>query len=86
MTTAVAGPDAGVKQNRRVRVGRVSLLGLLTVGLYVLLFSLEREILALTARGGWSFLIPVGIAFLFSVVHGKFTSEFWEVLGVQAKK
>ena len=86
MTTAVAGPDAGVKQNRRARVGRVSLLGLLTVGLYVLLFSLEREILALTARGGWSFLIPVGIAFLFSVVHGKFTGEFWDVLGIKAKK
>lgn len=30
----------------------------------------------------WLFLIPVAVAFLFSWVHGHFTSQFWELLGL----
>lgn len=61
-------------------------LGVLTVGLYLALFFNEASVLEITRRGQWWFLAPVAIAFLFSFVHGAFTSLFWDVLGVKAKK
>lgn len=61
-------------------------LGLATLILYLALYLLEEHILQLSSRGGWYFLIPVAIAFVFSSVHGAFTARFWDVLGVKAKK
>jgi hypothetical protein len=65
---------------------RALLYGLAALILYFLLYLLEDQILAFTARGGWYFLAPVAIAFLFSYVHGAFTAHFWDVLGIKAKK
>jgi hypothetical protein len=64
-----------------------SLLGFggLTAALYFLLFYFETEIVDATSKGGWSFLIPVGIAFAMSYAHGNFTAAFWEWLGIRAK-
>ena len=61
-------------------------LGAVTSVLYALLFLLEGPVLELSAQGGWCFLIPVAIAFTFSLAHGAFTGNFWDVLGVKAKK
>ncbi|KAF0135529.1 MAG: hypothetical protein FD153_2084 [Rhodospirillaceae bacterium] len=61
-------------------------LGVTSLILYLLLFRYERELLDLSGRGGWSFIIPITIAFVFSFVHGIFTSNFWDVLGVKARK
>lgn len=64
-----------------------SLLGFggLTFTLYFLLFYFEDEIVEITSKGGWSFLIPVGIAFAMSYGHGNFTAAFWDWLGIKAK-
>jgi hypothetical protein len=64
-----------------------SLLGFgsLTAALYVLLFYFEIEIVEITSKGGWSFLIPVVIAFAISYGHGNFTSAFWDWLGIRPK-
>lgn len=64
----------------------VLLWGLLSIGLYGLLWGFEREILTVSAQGRWLFIVPVGIAFLFSFVHGHCTAAFWDSLGIQAKK
>lgn len=73
--------------NQKSRDFRKLLLwGLLSVGLYGLLWTFESEILALSAHGRWYFSVPIAIAFLFSFVHGHFTAEFWDSLGIQAKK
>lgn len=53
--------------------------------LYLLLYLFHEPILTASGRGGWFFLVPIGIAFAFSLVHGKFTGHFWEVFGVRAK-
>ena len=68
------------------QITRAALFGLVSVVLYFLLYLFEDEILAFTSHGGWYFLAPVAIAFLFSFVHGNFTAHFWEVLGIKAKK
>ncbi len=65
-------------------------LGLLSLVLYIQLFHFDaelREITLATNQGHKSyFLVPIGIAFLFSLVHGAFTDRFWDVLGVKARK
>ncbi len=68
------------------QVTKAILYGLATVVLYALLFASETQILSATAKGGWYFLIPVTIAFVFSFTHGNFTALFWDVLGIKAKK
>ncbi len=61
-------------------------LGTVTLVLYAGLFLFEEPILRLAAMGGWYGLIPVAIAFIFSLSHGTFTGHFWDALGVTARK
>jgi len=67
------------------QVARATLFGLASFALYLCLFLFELEILELSVRGSWHFLIPVAIAFVFSFTHGTFTGYFWDALGVRAK-
>ena len=60
--------------------------GVVVAVLYGMLFAYEREVVEICRRGGWWFVFPVGVAFVFSIFHGTFTGLFWDVLGVQAKK
>lgn len=59
--------------------------GVLVIALYSGLYVYENEIIEWSTRGGWYFLVPLTIAFIFSFFHGKFTSDFWNVLGIKAK-
>jgi hypothetical protein len=68
------------------QVLRVFALGSITVVLYWALFHNESLVLDLSSKGHWAFWIPVAIAFVFSFAHGAFTGEFWDVLGIKAKK
>jgi hypothetical protein len=65
---------------------KLSAYGAVVAVLYALLFAYEREVIDICRRGGWWFLFPVTVAFVFSVFHGTFTGLFWDALGVQAKK
>ena len=65
---------------------RTALFGFASVALYFLLYLFEDSILAFTSRGGWYFIAPIVIAFVFSYFHGAFTAYFWDVLGIKAKK
>lgn len=65
---------------------RMIALGTTSALLYALLFWNEATVLELSRRGhGW-FVVPVAIAFVFSLVHGAFTGLFCDVLGVKARK
>lgn len=64
---------------------RTLALGVVSLLLYILLFAYEGEVLKASTAGGWSFAIPILIAFLFSFVHGAFTGGFWDMLGLKAK-
>ncbi|MEO5347734.1 MAG: hypothetical protein H7834_15350 [Magnetococcus sp. YQC-9] len=65
---------------------KLILWGALSIALYAALLIFEKEVLAISSQGRWYFIVPVVIAFVFSFVHGHFTAEFWESLGIQAKK
>ena len=67
-------------------LARTVALGMGSAALYAALYLLAGQIVERSAQGGWTFVIPVAIAFLFSMVHGAFTGHFWDVLGFKAKK
>ncbi len=80
------GALAGTGSSRSRQLVKLVFLGLTSVVLYAGLYAFDEPILESSARGGWYFLIPVIIAFVFSIAHGTFTGHFWEVLGVRAKR
>lgn len=65
-------------------------LGLLSGFLYYMLYLFAgdiRHLAEMTNQGQRSyFLVPIVIAFIFSVVHGLFTDRFWEAMGLKAKR
>jgi hypothetical protein len=65
-------------------------LGVASAGLYLLLFLFSDRLteLAAATRAGASIyaLVPLAVAMVFSFVHGAFTSQFWDLLGLRAKK
>jgi hypothetical protein len=73
-------------RQKGVRLARLTLLGAVVAALYWLLFHYEGRILEVTRHGGWSFVLPLLIAFLFSFAHGSFTGHFWDAMGIKAKK
>lgn len=64
---------------------KVLVSGALTVGCGLILLVHEQELLAMARVGRWNAALPILIAFLFSFLHGNFTSGFWELLGVRAR-
>ncbi len=96
--TASASPQPRTTLLRQLR-GRLMLrpvtkaaigFGVLSGSLYFLLYTFSNEIrniAEMTNRGDKTFfLLPIGIAFLFSLIHGPFTDRFWEALGLKAKR
>ncbi len=65
-------------------------LGVLSGFLYYMLYLFAgdiRHLAELTNQGHKAyFLVPIAIAFVFSVVHGLFTDRFWEAIGLKAKR
>ena len=66
------------------------ILGVASAGLYFLLFLFSDRLtdLATLTREGHKLyaLVPLVIAMVFSFVHGAFTGQFWDLLGLRAKK
>ncbi|MCW8916945.1 MAG: hypothetical protein OQK24_13970 [Magnetovibrio sp.] len=64
--------------------------GLLSGMLYYALYYFNadiRHVGEMTNQGDRTyFLLPIGLAFVFSIVHGIFTDRFWEALGLKAKR
>ena len=67
-------------------LARTVALGVGSAALYLALYLFAGQIVERSAHGGWMFVVPVAIAFLFSMMHGAFTGHFWDVLGFKAKK
>jgi len=70
---------------KKALVGAV-IFGVLSIGLYALLFVKEDLINSTFGKGGAYAVLPIATAFLFSFVHGNFTGNFWTVLGIEAAK
>ena len=60
------------------------------IAMYSLLYFFSQDLIDIAQRAHQGhktlFFIPIVVALVFSLVHGSFTSHFWEVLGIKAKK
>jgi hypothetical protein len=65
-------------------IGKTIAWGLGTVALYAAVFLNGNTVMDYFTRGGWYAALPVGSVFLFSYVHGSFSHNVWEVLGIRA--
>jgi len=72
--------------NRKKALVSAIIFGVLSIGLYAMLFVKEDLINSTFGKGGMYALLPIATAFLFSFIHGSFTGNFWTVLGVEAAK
>lgn len=72
-----------LERNRALR--QTLFYGIISVALYIMLYLFNDKILEFSKQGQWYFIIPVVIAFAFSVVHGNFTGQFWDLFGIKAK-
>jgi hypothetical protein len=63
------------------------LFGAASLALYALLLTNSGLLIELAerTRNGESrfFLVPVSVAFVFSYIHGTFTGQFWDRIGVR---
>jgi len=66
--------------------GAAIILGIISLGLYVGLLTQQEVVNEYFTKGGVYAFLPIAAAFLFSLVHGNFTGNFWTVLGVEASK
>jgi len=66
--------------------GAAIILGVISLALYVGLLTQQEVVNEYFTKGGVYAFLPIGAAFLFSLVHGNFTGNFWTVLGVEASK
>ena len=69
------------------RLLKAIVYGAASLALYALLFVYAGETVELARRTRegekiW-FLVPIVIAFAFSLVHGAFTGSFWEAIGLR---
>ncbi len=60
--------------------------GAATAALYAAVFTNSDTIMHLFTKGGIYALLPVATVFVFSYVHGSFTSNFWSALGIEGSK
>jgi uncharacterized integral membrane protein len=73
------------QSKRKVLIGTL-VFGVLSLALYVFLFTNEKLVMDTFTLGGWHTVYPVGAAFIFSFIHGAFASNFLSLLGIEAKK
>ena len=73
-------------QDRNRAMFQILVYGAISITLYFCLYLFADRILELSRQGEWYFIVPISIAFLFSFVHGHFTGQFWDVLGIKAKQ
>jgi len=66
------------------------ILGVASAGLYFLLFLYADQFarMAEATRAGEKLyaMVPIVVAMVFSFVHGAFTGQFWDLLGLRAKR
>jgi len=74
------------QQSRKRHLSRTLVFGAMAAALYAAVFTHTASITDYFTKGGAYALLPVATVFLFSYVHGSFTSSFWSALGIEGSK
>jgi hypothetical protein len=67
-------------------LGRTAVLGVASAALYAAVFTHTTTVMKYFTKGGLFAALPIITVFVFSFVHGAFTSNLWSVLGIEATK
>lgn len=73
-----------VQERRRKAKGQALIFGAMSAALYAAAFVYAEPMVHMFAKGGMYTLLPIATVFLFSYVHGNFTSSVWTALGIEA--
>jgi hypothetical protein len=65
---------------------RTASYGLLSAGLYTLVFMNADTVMSFFTRGGLHAALPIATVFVFSFAHGAFASNLWSLLGIEAAR
>ncbi len=74
------------KGRKKKPLGQTIVFGLLTAALYAAIFWKSDTVMHYFTRGGVYAALPIATVFLFSFVHGAFSSHLWTLLGIEAAK
>jgi hypothetical protein len=74
------------KTSRGKLLGRTAVLGVASAALYAAVFTHTTTVMKYFTKGGIFAALPIITVFVFSFVHGAFTSNLWSVLGIEATK
>jgi len=75
-----------MSQDRTRALYQTLFYGAISIALYFSLYLFAEPILEMSKQGRWYFIVPIAIAFVFSLVHGNFTGQFWDLFGIKAKQ
>ncbi|MBI5741031.1 MAG: hypothetical protein HZA16_09940 [Nitrospirae bacterium] len=67
-------------------IGKMLFMGVISVALYAALLMKQDFLNEVFGKGGVYAFLPIITAFVFSIVHGSFTGDFWTVMGIEAAK
>jgi len=77
---------ADYSKSTKKPIGKMVLFGICSAIVYGAILSYQGIITAYFTRGALYAALPIAGAFAISYVHGHFTSYFWTVLGIEARK
>jgi len=100
MKAAAAGRGKGSRAHNKIRTYiagtckrldvamalRALVLGVVSLVLYVAVFTHQGLITDICTRGHWYAAFPIIIVLVFSLIHGPFANYSLSLLGVKAKK
>jgi hypothetical protein len=82
----VMAKETHEKLSRGKLIGRTAVLGVASAALYAAVFTHTGTVMKYFTKGGLFAALPIITVFVFSFVHGAFTSNLWSVLGIEATK
>jgi hypothetical protein len=77
---------ADYSKSKKKPIGKLVIFGICSAVGYGVLLTHQGLVTAYFTRGALYALLPIAAAFAISFIHGNFTSYFWTVLGIEAKK
>jgi hypothetical protein len=80
------GEQMAESVSRKKIVQKTFVFGAAAAALYAVVFHFADPLMAIVSRGKLYAIVPVGMVFLFSYIHGNFTSYFWSALGIEASR
>ena len=78
---------AGTRKRLDVAMAlRALVLGVVSLILYVVVFTHQGLITDICTRGQWCAVVPIIIVLIISLIHGSFCNYSLDLLGIKAKK